>query len=385
MFGLFVFLRKHRGRWQATGFCLLAAILVITLGKEFYFQYRKTTVLNRDLEIEHRLGGRFIIGYTEMEELRPIVSRGIVGGVFVTERNAVGKTAEQLRQEIAGLQQLRRAAGLTKLIIATDQEGGIVSRLSPPLELRPSLAELVAKSRNKADLLAQVETYGRQQGKELAQSGVTVNFSPVVDLQSNNAQNRFDFHSLINQRAISSSPEQTTEVALAYGRGLQSQGVRSTLKHFPGLGGVRGDTHHFSVTLDTPIEGLASRDWVPFQRAAQQSKALIMLGHVVLSRIDKENPASFSRAVVQTIIRGAWKHDGILITDNLTMASAYNYGLCEATVKSLNAGVDLLLVSYDHEKFYEAMYCAVAAYKNGVLDEEQLERSDKRLERLSIR
>jgi beta-N-acetylhexosaminidase len=256
--------------------------------------------------------------------------------------------------------------------------------LSPPLEWRPPLAELVAKSSNKAELLTQVETYGRQQGKELAQLGVTVNFSPVVDLQSNNVQDRLDFHSLINKRAISHSPEQTIEVALAYGRGLQSQGVLPTLKHFPGLGGVRGDTHHFSVTLDTPIEELASHDWLPFQRVALQSKALIMLGHVVLSQVDKDNPVSISRAVVQKIIRGAWKHEGLLITDDLTMAAAYNYGLCQATVKSLNAGVDLLLLSYDYEKFYEAMYCAVAAYKNGTLEENQLERSSKRFKEFSI-
>lgn len=378
--GFFIFYRKHRGLLRTTGFCLLAAISIITLGKELLFHYRKATVLSRDLDIERKLSAHFIIGFDKMEELRPIVSKGIVGGVFITQRNAAGKTAEQLRQEIAELQQLRRAAGLAKLIIATDQEGGIVSRLSPPLEWRPSLSELVAKSSNKADLLAQVETYGRQQGKELAQLGVTVNFSPVVDLQSNNAQNRLDFHSLINQRAISPSPEQTTDVALAYGRGLESQGVLPTLKHFPGLGGVRADTHHFSVMLDTPIEELASRDWLPFQRVAQQSNALIMLSHVVLSRIDKDNPVSFSRAVVQKIIRGGWKHEGLLITDNLTMAAAYNYGLCEATVKSLNAGVDFLLISYDYDKFYEAMYCAVAAYKNGVLEVEQLKRSDKRLE-----
>ncbi len=383
--GVFCFLGKHHGPWRTTGFCLVAVISIITLGEELLLHYRKAIVLSRDLDIERKLSAHFIIGFDKMEELQPIVSKGIVGGVFITQRNVAGKTVEQLRQEIADLQQLRRAAGLAKLIIATDQEGGIVSRLSPPLEWRPSLAALAAKSSNKADLLAQVETYGSQQGKELAQLGVTVNFSPVVDLQSNNAQNRLDFHSLINQRAISHSPEETTGVALAYGRGLESQGVRLTLKHFPGLGGVRADTHHFSVMLNTPIEEFASRDWLPFQRVAQQSDALIMLSHVVLSQIDKDNPVSFSRAVVQKIIRGVWKHEGLLITDDLTMAAAYNYGLCQATVKSLNAGVDLLLISYDYEKFYEAMYCAVAAYKNGTLDEDQLAKSNKRLEQLSIR
>jgi beta-N-acetylhexosaminidase len=380
--GFVIFFRKNRGLWRITGLSILAAILIITLTKEVLYHYRKAIVLSHDLDIERKLSAHFIVGFDKIEELRPLVSKGIIGGIFITQRNAVQKTTEQLRKEISELQQLRKTAGLPKLIIATDQEGGIVSRLSPPLEWRPSLGTLAAKTCNEADLLVQAEAYGRQQGKELAHLGVTVNFSPVVDLQSDKVQNKLDFHSLINQRAISSSPEQTAHVALAYGRGLESQGVRPTLKHFPGLGGVGADTHHFSATLGTPIEQLASRDWVPFQEVAKQSKALIMLGHVILSRIDKENPVSFSHAVIQKIIRGTWKYDGLLITDDLTMAAAYNHGLCEATIKSLNAGVDLLLLSYDYEKYFEAMYCAVAAYKSGTLGKNQLERSSQRLEQL---
>lgn len=370
---------KNRGIERTALFALLVIAAGITLGTESLHHYRKAAVLGRDFDIERRLSGHFIIGYRNLADLRPLLTRGIVGGVFVTRRNAYGKTVEELGREIAEMQQLRRSSGMPDLIVATDQEGGVVSRLSPPLKQRPALSGLVADFPRQVELLMQAEAYGRRQGAELSDLGVTVNFSPVVDLKTEAIGNRLDLHSRISQRAISSSPEQTAAVALAYGKGLESRGVQPTLKHFPGLGGVRVDTHHFSATLATPVEELAARDWLPFRLAAGQSDALIMLGHVILPAIDPENPVSFSRAVVQDVIRGAWQHEGLLVTDDLTMAAAYRHGICEATVKGLNAGVDLLLISYDDEKFYEAMYCAVAAYKDGSLDKDQLRRSGRRL------
>lgn len=380
--GSVAFRRLYRGGWRTTGVSLLVVAAIVTTTTELKYHYRKKMVLNSNLDIERQLGRHFIVGFSTVEELRPLIETGIVGGIFITQRNAAQKTVEQLRQEIAALQQLRQEAGFAKLIVATDQEGGIVSRLSPPLDGRPSLGALVDKSPCNADLLSQAEAYGRQQGKELYELGVTVNFSPVVDLRPDHAPNALDFYSLIKQRAISDSPTRTTEIALAYVRGMEEQGIRATLKHFPGLGGVATDTHLFSAILETPVEQLASRDWLPFEQVARKSHALIMLSHVVLSHIDRENPVSFSHAVIQGIIRNSWKHEGLLVTDNLTMAAAYNHGLGEVTVKALNAGVDLLLVSYDYEKFYEAMYYAVAAYLRGDLDHNQLERSQRRLEGL---
>jgi beta-N-acetylhexosaminidase len=264
--------------------------------------------------------------------------------------------------------------------------------MSPPLEKRPSLAEIVknvlGKERNGTTepdlqkiLHTEIENYGRQQGRELADIGINVNFSPVVDLKSVNDSNLLDFHSLINRRAISDDPIVTSDAALAYCIGLDSQGVLPTLKHFPGLGRVSSDTHHFSAKLEAAPDELINRDWLPFQSVSCRSRSLIMLGHVVLSDIDNENPVSFSRRVVQEIIRGRWKHEGLLITDDLTMAAAYSYGIGEAGVRALNAGVDLLLISADHEKFYEAMYYAVDAYENGGVDLKALDTSCDRLEK----
>ncbi len=350
--------------------------LVLVLEQEGMHSWHKRWFLAQDQKQVQDLNSHFIVGYGDVNELLPLVEKGI-GGIFVTKRNARGKTADQLRKEIARLQTIRSARGLPPLIVATDQEGGIVSRLSPPLEKLPPLSSLASA----ADAEAEAQAYGRRQGAALADLGVTVNFSPVVDLKIRHPRNPLDLHSLISRRAISDDPEQVARIALGYVRGLEEAGVRATLKHFPGLGRVFDDTHHFSATLNTPLATLRASDWLPYRRIIQQSGAMIMLAHVVLPEVDPDHPASFSRTLVQQVIRGDWRFDGVLISDDMTMAAAYDRGLCDATVGALNAGVDLVLLAFDYEKYYDAIHCAAVARDEGRLAPEVLKQSGKRVDR----
>ena len=217
------------------------------------------------------LGRRFVVGYSSYDEIAPLVSKGLVAGVYISHRNIKGRTAEALRQEIASLQDLRRAANLPPLIVAADQEGGIVSHLSPPLTRLPALSTLAALPVE--ERARKAEDFGRIHALELASLGITLNLAPVVDLQPGWSRNRFDFHSLINRRAISADPAVTTDIAAAYLRGLQAAGVTGTVKHFPGLGRVREDTHHFRARLETPIAELEALrlDTVPADAGANGS------------------------------------------------------------------------------------------------------------------
>ena len=102
------------------------------------------------------------------------------------------------------------------------------------------------------------EAFGRTHGQELAALGVNQNLAPVLDLRPEPKRNRFDFNTLIGQRAISDDPAIVADIARAYVTGLEASGVGATVKHFPGLGRVRTDTHHFSADLDTPLAGTRS-------------------------------------------------------------------------------------------------------------------------------
>ena len=225
------------------------------------------------------------------------------------------------------------------------------------------------------------EEFGRTHGRELASLGITLDFAPVLDLKPKDGRRRYDFNTMTNERAISDKPAVVSEVALAYVRGLEAAGVGATLKHFPGLGRVRGDTHVVSADLDTPIEELETSDWLPFKDLLAGTNAQLMVGHVGLSKVDPGRPASHSKAVIDGILRKKWNYQGIVITDDLVMGAVYDRKICTTVVEALNAGVDLLLVAFDSEQFYRIFACAAEASAQNKLDSEMLRDSDARLQK----
>jgi beta-N-acetylhexosaminidase len=223
------------------------------------------------------------------------------------------------------------------------------------------------------------EAFGRTHGQELAALGINRNLAPVLDIRPELKRNRLDFNTLIGQRAISDNPVVVAEIARAYVTGLEASGVGATVKHFPGLGRVRTDTHHFSADLDTPVDELEASDWIPFRKVLAGSKAQLMVGHVTLTSVDPDRPASHSKRVVDGIIRKKWNYQGVVMTDDLVMGAIYQRNVCAAVVEALNAGVDLLLVAFDGAQFYRIFTCAVAASAEGRLDAAMLGDSEMRL------
>ncbi|MES2887833.1 MAG: glycoside hydrolase family 3 N-terminal domain-containing protein [Pseudomonadota bacterium] len=372
-------LRPSPWRWLAVWG--VSVTVALTAVGQLHHHHRQQWVLSQPPEVL-ALAPHFIVGYTDPAVIREWVAKGLIGGVFITARNVQGRSAEVLQAEIAELQTLNREAGRPPLIVSTDQEGGAVSRLSPPLPRQDTLASLARRAADDQALAAMAYEHGHQQGTALAALGVNVNFSPVVDLKVERGRHLLDFHTLISTRAISADPMQTALTARAYSLGLQQHGVLPTLKHFPGLGDVVDDTHYFSAQLLTDPQTLRERDWRPFRDVAASTQALIMLGHVVVPQIDAKAPASLSRALIQTVIRGEWQHEGALVTDDMTMGAVYNRGFCQAVPQALNAGVDLLLIAYDEDKFFDAMYCAARAARERQLDSGLLAQSRQRLKAL---
>ena len=201
----------------------------------------------------------------------------------------------------------------------------------------------------------------------------------MLDLRPETRRNRFDFNTLIGYRAISDDPAVVADIARSYVHGLAASGVGAAVKHFPGLGRVRADTHHFSANLDTPVAELEASDWRPFRDVLADSKAQLMIGHVTLTAVDPDRAASHSRLVVDGIIRKKWNYQGIVMTDDLVMGAIYQHNVCTAVVEALNAGVDLLLVAFDGAQFYRIFTCASDALAQGKLDAAMLRDSESRL------
>ncbi len=362
------------------GLITAIVVLITTLALEVHFRWIRYQVLQADPARLEKLGRHFFVGYRDIEEVRELIRLRAIAGIFITSSNVNGKSFAEIQKEIRSFQNMRKEQGLEPLWIATDQEGGMVSRLSPPLTRLPSLAEIVKRNTDSAQLRQGVQHFASKQGLELAELGANLNFAPVVDL-NHQIVNPNDRYSRIFQRAISSDPAVVAQVAEWYCAELEKAGVRCTLKHFPGLGRVFEDTHLDHASLTTSLEELTKTDWVPFRTIMTQNRAFVMLGHARLTAIDIEQPVSMSPPVIAGMIRGEWKHEGVLITDNFSMLAVYRskIGMDNGSIEALNAGVDLILISYDPDQYYRVMYALLQADQQGRLDQKTLQLSDQRL------
>jgi beta-N-acetylhexosaminidase len=337
---------------------------------------RRKVLAHANIEI----GRHFIVGYSDVATARDLVGRAYVGGVFLSRRNVTGRTTADVAAEIAGLQAIRHAAGLPPLIVAADQEGGPVSHLSPPLPKPPALSTLAGLPQDARRQAAR--QLGMESGSALRAMGLTMDFAPVSDLTPTGRADVMDWNTQIATRAISADPAITADIAAGFSEGLVAEGVTPTAKHFPGLGRVPADTHLFAAALDVPEAELRASDWVPFRAVLAVPGAAVMLSHVALAAVDAGVPASRSRPVVSGILRQQWGFGGVAVTDDLSMGPVEHAGLCRAVAGALNAGIDLLLVSWDTDKVYPALECARDALEAGRLDPAMLEQSARRLDHM---
>ncbi|MBA2125542.1 glycoside hydrolase [Hyphomicrobium methylovorum] len=330
----------------------------------------RAEILESDPARLERLGRRLMVGFESFAEVRTLVEKRAVAGIFITDHNVRGRKAADIAKDIRDLQDIRKAQGLPRLLVAADQEGGYVSRLSPPLKLQPSLGTLVGKLKKGEDLETAVRDYAETQGQELERLGVTMNFGPVVDLRLGPAS-RKDGETRLYWRAISADPYVVADVAGWYCDTLTKYNIICTLKHFPGLGRVPRDTHVDAADVTAKEAQLELTDWVPFRRLMGQPGVATMVGHVRVKAIDGTTPASFSDTVINSVLRPSDKKDALLVTDDFSMGAVTKSpeGLGGAVVKAVNAGIDLVLISYTQRHYDVAMSALIEADTKGEINE----------------
>lgn len=340
----------------------------------------RADILGSDPARLERLGRRIIVGFQSFDEVRPLVEKGGIAGIFITDHNVRGRKADDVAKDIQSLQDIRKAQGLPRLIVAADQEGGYVSRLSPPLKQQPSLGTLVAKLKNDEDREKAVRAYAEVQAQGLERLGVTMNFGPVVDLRLGTSR-RNDGETQLFWRAIDSNPYLVAKVAGWYCDTLTKFDIICTLKHFPGLGRVARDTHVVTGEISATTAQLELSDWLPFRRLMGKPGIATMIGHVRVTAADKDTPASYSGEVINSFIRARTEGDVLLITDDLGMGAVTRSkdGLGGAAVKAVNAGVDLLLLS-DAAQYYDTVMSAlIEADSNNEIDQARQIQARERL------
>lgn len=339
--------------WLSYSLKMLALVLIaIALYSAWHFMMLEDRLQTDPTEAEKLINKRLILGFRNFNDIARLADNGIAG-IFITKRNIEGRTHDEISRELQLLQSRRQSSGLPPLIVASDQEGGAVSRMSPLVPLQHHLSRFTSRK----GASREIYLYGLRQGAELRRLGINVNFSPVVDLKPDMPPDSGDRHTRIASRAISGSVEDVVAIALPYIEGLEAAGVVPTLKHFPGLGRVTADTHIRAATLETSVHELAATDWVPFIKLSKESRSWIMLSHVTLADVDPTSPVSTSSRVVSEIVRGRLGFKGKLVTDDLTMGAVYNRGFCRSVSEAYHADIDYLLLSFDSEKYVDLMQC----------------------------
>jgi beta-N-acetylhexosaminidase len=228
---------------------------------------------------------------------------------------------------------LRGCVGRDDAPVLIDQEGGRVARLRPPQWRRyPSAARLASLSEPSAETAARLGA--RLIADDLARLGITVGCLPVLDLPVPGAD------PVIGDRAYGKDPERVARLARAVCTGLLDGAVLPVLKHIPGHGRARVDSHYACPRVETGFEELANTDFAPFRALAAMPWA--MTAHIVYSAVDLTAPATLSPRVVAEVIRGEIGFEGVLVSDDLSMR-ALGGGLGERTRRALAAGCDLAL------------------------------------------
>lgn len=266
------------------------------------------------------------------ERLSPDERRFFAGcdplGFILFRRNCASR--EQVR---ALVDELRSAVGRADAPVLIDQEGGRVARLCPPQWRAYPPAAAIAALPDPVALEA-ARLSARLIAEDLFELGITVDAAPVLDLPAQGAD------PVIGDRAWGSDPARVATLGRAVCEGLLAGGVLPIVKHIPGHGRARVDSHHALPRVDDDRAMLAQSDFAPFRALADMPWA--MTAHIVYTAIDDAAPATLSRAVIDGVIRREIGFDGVLISDDIAMG-ALTGGFAERTARALAAGIDLVL------------------------------------------
>lgn len=315
----------------------------------------RARVLLQEMTLEQKLMQMFFVtpealtGYSRVTQCGSVTQSAIakypVGGIILFSQNLV--SMEQTTEMISGLQ----AASSLGLFIGVDEEGGSVARVAS--SLGTTAFDDMATIGAAGDTTA-AYNIGATQAADLSALGFNVNFSPCADVLTNEA------NTFLKDRSFGSDPELVSSMVSSVVSGLTDGGMLCSPKHFPGHGSTVGDTHNGTTVTDRSLDELKACDLKPFVAAIEAGAPMIMVGHMTLTELDEENPASLSGSIVTGLLRNEMGYDGIIITDAMNMSAIGNkYTIAQAAVKAVEAGCDMLLCVSNITAAYSALEKAV--------------------------
>ena len=287
-----------------------------------------------------------------------------VGGIALFSRNIT--SAEQLPMFISDLQ----SSSKYPLFIAVDEEGGRVARIANSDFFNVASYKSMEDIGKSGDA-SKAEEVGRQIGSYLKELGFNLDFAPVADTNTN-PQNI-----VIGDRSYGSDPALVARMVSAQLDGMHDSGIMGTLKHFPGHGDTKDDTHSGYVSIEKTWDELKECELVPFITALPKAD-MVMVSHITAVNVTSDKlPTSMSETMITGKLRNELGYDGVIITDAMAMgAVADNYTSAEAAVTAVKAGVDIVLMP---QNLNEAFNGVMNAVTDGEISMERLDESVLRI------
>lgn len=292
------------------------------------------------LTIEQRIGQMLIIALEEKEITEKtinIIQKYNIGGIILYRKNYANY--EEMLKLINKLKEINKLNEIP-LFISIDQEGGRVNRM-PSEILNLKSASKFAKTGNTQNIKESAKIIAEM----LAKTGISMNYSPVLDIKNFNEKHA------IGDRCYGENEENVSKYGIEFMKELSKGGVIPVVKHFPGHGATKQDSHMTLPVVKKSKEKLENEDMVSFKNAIQNEAEAIMIGHILVKDIDKKYPASLSKKMIQEYLVEKLKFKGLIITDDLKMlAVRLRYSLKRAVTLAINSGNNMIMIGTKYKK-----------------------------------
>ncbi|KOR89841.1 beta-N-acetylhexosaminidase [Paenibacillus solani] len=320
------------------------------------------TELMSSMTVQEKIGQLVLVGIegTAMDDtsLKLIKDYHVGGFIFFKDNITSTQQSVKLFNELKHA----NAANPVPLWLSIDEEGGRVTRFPEEYVKLPSSGK-VGGYKNQ-ELTKRV---GGLIAEKVSGLGLNMVFAPVLDINSN------PNNPVIGDRSFGTNADAVSEQGIASMKGIQENGVVPVVKHFPGHGDTSVDSHLGLPVVEHDLKRLHELELVPFQQAINEGADVVMVAHLLMKSIDPDTPSSYSKPVINDLLRDEMGFKGVVITDDMTMgAVSGNTDVGEASVKSILAGSNIVLIGHEYDMEIGVIQALTDAVEEGVISEEML-------------
>lgn len=323
------------------------------------------------MNLEEKIGQMIFAGVsgTTMDAgAQKLINQLHVGGIIFYKNNFENPT--QTVELVNGIK--AENSSNIPIFLGVDQEGGRVTRLPGAITNFPPNKQIGEV--NNSEFSYKI---GRLLGFELKEFGLNLDFAPVLDINSN------PNNPVIGDRSFGNNLEIVSKLGVETMKGIQSQNVIPTIKHFPGHGDTSVDSHLELPIVNKTLKELMKLELIPFKRAIDQGADVVMVAHMLIPELDKNNPASMSKMAMTDVLRTQLGFTGVIITDDMTMgAIVEHFDIGKAAVESVKAGSDIILVGHGYDNVDKIQSSLKDAIEKGEITQQRINESVERIIKL---